>query len=391
MARISLSTKIRTPSTRCLEDRKRRLRGALLTALFLGASLAQAQAPPPYVPRQDSTVLTRVPRAYAAWREDESRIDTPAALESVLADAARSGDARLLGRVQLQLERYPADTPRLDVALARIWIAQHRHDFSAARGQLDALIARQPRFASAIAMRAHLNLTQGRLHDSQRDCAALLLLDQRQASLCAARLAQRRGNLDAAAPLLTRLREGEDPIAGDARLLAAEVASLRGGDTQEAETLFRAARAAAPDDVRPQIAYSRWLRRQGRAVEVLTFLPEDPAHDGLALERVLASVASGANDADALRTRLVARHAAARVAGASPELRDEAELALIAGDPPLALRLALENFETQRDIEDVDLLERAGRAAGGPAADQALQAWRSREGVPRPAPAMSGQ
>lgn len=370
-----------------LADRK--LRGALLTVLFFGASLAQAQAPPVYVPRLDSTVLTRVPRAYAAWREGESRIDTPAALESMLADVAKGGDARLVGRMQLQLERYPADTPRLDVALARIWISQHRHDFAAARRDLDALIVRQPRFASAIAMRAHLNLTQGRLHDGQRDCAAMLLLDQRQASFCAARLAQRRGNLDAADRLLTRLRQGEDPIARDARLLAAEVASLR-GDTQ-AETLFRAARAAAPGDVRPQIAYARWLRRQGRAMEALASLPKDPAHDGLALERVMAAVASGAIDADTLRARLVARHAAARLAGASPELRDEAELALIAGDARLALRLALANFETQRDIEDVDLLARAGRAAGGPEATEALLAWSSREGAPRPGAGMPGQ
>ncbi|MEO6065889.1 MAG: hypothetical protein ABIP49_08955 [Lysobacterales bacterium] len=361
----------------------RKLRGVLLVALFLGASLAQAQAPPVYVPRQDSTVLARVPRAYAAWREADSRIDTPAALESVLAEIAKGGDARLVGRLQIQLDRFPADTPRLEVALARIWIAQHQHDFVAARRELDALIVRQPRFASAIAMRAHLNLTQGRLNDGQRDCAAMLLLDQRQASLCAARLAQRRGNLDAADRLLTRLREGADPIARDARLLAAEVATLR-GDTQ-AETLFLAALAAAPGDVRPQIAYARWLRRHGRAVEALSLLPKDPAHDGLALERVLAAAASGARDADALRARLVSKHAAARLAGASPELRDEAELALIAGDARLALRLALTNFETQRDIEDVDLLERAGRAAGGASAAQALLAWRSREGVEPPA------
>ena len=375
------SAKIRTLSTACLGARK--LRGALVTALIIGASLAQAQAPPAYVPRQDSIVLTHVPRAYASWREDESRIDTPAALEEVLAEVAKGGDARLVGRMQLQLDRFPADTPRLDVVLARVWIAQHRHDFSAARLQLDALIVRQPRFASAIAMRAHLHLTQGRLHDGQRDCAALLLLDQRQASLCAARLAQRRGNLDAADRLLTRLRDGDDPIARDARLLAAEVASLRGDALTE--TLFRAARTAAPGDVRPQIAYARWLRYKGRAAEALAFLPADSAHDGLALERVLAAVASGADDADALRRRLVARHASARIAGASPELRDEAELALVAGDAPLALRLALENFETQRDIEDVDLLERAGRAAGGPEATEALLAWSSQEDVPRTA------
>ncbi len=366
----------------------RNSRTVLLGALLLWGSLSNAQAPPAYVPKADSTVLARVPRTYAAWRDGALRIDSPEALGQALADIARGGDARLVGRLQSALDALPAGVPRPDAELAQIWIAQHQHDFAAARAGLDDMLARDPRNAGAIAMRAHLNLTQGRLRDAQRDCGALLLLDPRQAGLCAARLAQRRGNTEAAGRVLGRLGEGDDGVARDARLLAAEVASIR-GDAAAGE-LFRSAMSAAPGDVRPRIALARWLRRHGRAAEALALLPVDSDHDGIALERVLAAYASGAADASVLRQRLEARHAAARAAGSSPETRDEAELALLAGDAAHALQLALANFETQRDIEDIDLLERAAHAARRPAALAPLAAWAAAEGASVPATAVDG-
>jgi len=90
-----------------------------------------------------------------------------------------------------------------------------------------------------------------------------------------------------------------------------------------------------------------------------------------------------APDADRQRARLVARHAAAREAGASAETRDESELALLAGRTASALKLAQANFATQRDMEDVDLLERASAAARRPNALEVLRAWERDEGVRR--------
>lgn len=352
----------------------------LLTALCFGAGLASAQAPPIFVPQNDSVVLARVPRGYAAWRETETRFDSPEGLALAMAQVAREGDARLAGRLQKHLDGLPSKSGS-HVTLARAWIAQHQHRFANARGLLDELLAREPRDASALAMRAHINLTQGRLRDAQRDCAALLFIEARQAMFCGARLAERRGNFEGASRLLARLRTGEDAVARDALLLSAEIAAARRDPS--AEDFFRTVRELAPDDVRPRIAYARWLRRVGRSREALQLLPIDPAHDGLALERVLSAAASKLPDAQAQRTRLLARYAAARAAGVTPETRDEAELALLAGDSQRGLQLALANFQTQRDMEDFELLERAARAARQPQSLAPLEAWASREGVVR--------
>ncbi len=368
-------------STACWAVRK--TAASIAALLLLGASLAHATAPPIFVPADDSVVLARVPQSFGGWQQDQLTSGAPGALSAAMAQVSRSGDARLAGRLQKHLDGLPADTMDADVILARAWLAQHQHRFDDSRQQLDRLLAGQPGNDNALAMRAHLSLTQGRLRDAQKDCAALLFIEPRQATLCAGRLAGRRGDWDAAERVLSRLQVGDDAVARDARLLSAELAGAR-GDAVAGER-FTAARAAAPGDWRPLLAHARWLRRNGRASDALAILPQDSTHDGLALERAMAAAAVKAPDAQRLLSRLVARYAAARQAGANPESRDESELALLAGDSVRALELAKENFATQRDMEDVELLERAAAVAQRPDALVMLREWERLEGVRQPA------
>ncbi|MEO6263874.1 MAG: hypothetical protein ABIO58_02735, partial [Luteimonas sp.] len=70
------------------------------------------------------------------------------------------------------------------------------------------------------------------------------------------------------------------------------------------------------------------------------------------------------------------RYALAHALGSQPEIRDEAEYMLtLRGDAASALALAMRNFENQRDYEDVNLLQRAAKAAGRPDALEPMQAW----------------
>lgn len=88
-------------------------------------------------------------------------------------------------------------------------------------------------------------------------------------------------------------------------------------------------------------------------------------------------------DARRLADALAVRYATAHAVGAQPELRDEAEFLLsLRGDAGAALALALRNFETQRDYEDIDLLNRAARAAGRPESLAGLRTWAAGEGLP---------
>jgi hypothetical protein len=101
------------------------------------------------------------------------------------------------------------------------------------------------------------------------------------------------------------------------------------------------------------------------------------------LQRALAAREAGSADARALAARLGARFALAHHAGSPTELRDEAEYQLRLGnDATSALRLALENFATQRDREDQELLEAAAAEAGRPQALDGLRTWARAERIP---------
>jgi len=82
--------------------------------------------------------------------------------------------------------------------------------------------------------------------------------------------------------------------------------------------------------------------------------------------------------ADSLGQRYTDAHAV----GTVPELREEAEYLLtLRGNAAGALTLALRNFETQRDVEDVSILRRAAIAAKRPDALLPLQAWAQSEQI----------
>ncbi|HJW47039.1 MAG TPA: hypothetical protein VJ484_11195, partial [Lysobacter sp.] len=144
----------------------------------------------------------------------------------------------------------------------------------------------------------------------------------------------------------------------------------------DADARFRRALAAAPDDVRTLAAYARFLRHAGRHREAATLLTAHTDHDGLQLQCALAAQRSDPTQAAALAAAQARRYALAHALGSEPELRDEAEFLLaLRHDPVAALELAQRNFRTQRDYEDVDILQRAALAAQRPQALGPLQAW----------------
>ena len=98
--------------------------------------------------------------------------------------------------------------------------------------------------------------------------------------------------------------------------------------------------------------------------------------DTVLLQRALAAREAGSADAALLATRLGKRFQLARQTGSETELRDEAEYHLeVRNDPAKGLQLALENFKTQRDREDQELLEKAARVAKRPDALDGLRTW----------------
>lgn len=357
--------------------------------LLLGLIGGQAFAakPPLEIPTRGDAVLDRLPPGYARLAPGRS---TPATLETVdamLATARQSGDMRLASRAEAVLDTLPEAQRESAYGLRLKAIAlQHRHEFAPALRALDRVLATAPGDASARLVRAQMHVVQGRIGLARKDCAALALrFDVPSGTLCTASLSLRMGDHATAAMLMDRWLE-QPPADVELRrhllVLRGEAAS-RAGD-RNADRWFREALALRPSDVRTLSAFSRHLNSTGKHAEVLRLLDGTPSSDTLMLQKTIAATRARHPDGPRLASELADRFSTMRRAGLEPELRDEAELALLQGDARRALALASENFRTQRDYEDIDLLARAVQATGQRPALEPVVAWARSEHLQLP-------
>ena len=330
----------------------------LLFAVALQVAAATALARP-FVPSDDAQVLERLPARPAAQSREIDRLRDAARTApadpvraAALADAwyaaARAeGDPRYLGYAQAALARWwpDADAPT-PVLLARATILQSTHDFDRALADLDRVLAREPRHARALFVRATLRTVQGRYDDARRDCARLYgVAPESYVFGCVATIDGLTGRGVAAMALLDRALAAAGDAQGRAyaESLQGELAH-RAGDAA-AERHFRAALAADPRDLYTRGAYADWLLDRGRARDVIALAGDDARVDALLLRVALAQRALGDRNAATTIATLRARFAASRARGDTVHRREEARFALwLDDDAPRALALAKENW-----------------------------------------------
>lgn len=360
---------------------------ALTLASALAAGAAHAARPAAVVPDDPALVLERLPPGYARQRVAPDVVPPVSYVVDLLEMSARTGDARLASRAEAILARYPAASVDRPLLHARAFAAQHRHAFDEALVHLDTLIKSDPRDAAARASRAQVFLVQGRLDRAAGDCGALALLDGARSLLCLASTSTARGNHATAITLLDRWFQTPGVDAAQQRhaaVMRAEAAA-RAGNAADADTWFKRAHALAPLDVRTLAPYARHLRATGRPREAITLLVDAPDTDGLHLQRMLAAREAGLPQARALADAQARRYALAEATGVEPELREQAEFLLVHDrDPARALDVALRNFQTQRDVEDIEILRRAARAANTPKALAPMEQWAATQGITLP-------
>ncbi|MGH8030060.1 MAG: tetratricopeptide repeat protein [Arenimonas sp.] len=357
----------------------------LLLFCALAATAPAFARPALRVPVDTTEIIERLPRGYAVLTPRAGRTPAPtvAAAALLLESAARSGDARLARRAEAMLATF-ADIDDAGLLRTRAFAAQHRHDFVAAIALLDRAIALDPRDGGLRLARAQVALVQGRVRAARKDCGALAFgVDGGLGLACTAAIALRTGRHQTAAQLSGQWLAAAP--AGDGSrvyvtLLRAEAAA-RSGEA-DAARWFRAAVALDPVDVRTLSAFARYLVTHGHADAVRPLLRDAGDSQGIAQLRMLAAVAADDDDAGALVEAQAGRFALSRQLGQPTELRDEAELALVArGRAADALALAIRNFHDQRDFEDVRLLQRAAAAAHAPQSLEPLRTWARAEGI----------
>lgn len=378
-----------------MRGRGRRV-GCLLALLL--AALCAPVAAAPFVPADDAQVLERLPERTAPQYRELKRLraaavaaPADAATAVALADAyyalsRAEGDPRYLGYAQAALAPWWKDAQAPTAVLViRATILQSNHEFDRALADLTTALAREPKNGRALLVRATVLTVQGKYAEARADCPRLFgLAPEFYVFACLAAIDSLTGKAEAATAALDRALATlpANDVSGRAwgESLAAEIAHRRGD--QAAQRRFAAALAADPRDLYTLGAYSDWLLDHGRATEVIPLVRNEARVDALLLRLALAQKALRLADADASIATLRARFAASRARGDVVHRREEARFALqLGGDPQTALRLALENWNVQREPADLRVLAEAAAAANDAAAMQTARDWLAHAGL----------
>jgi tetratricopeptide (TPR) repeat protein len=264
-----------------------------------------------------------------------------------------------------------------DVLLIRGQLRQYRHDFDSALKDFAAALALKPELASAHAWRAAIYLVQMNDPAARKECAALLALQRHTLwGGCLGMAQAYRGQL--ASAYITLQQALASTHDADSRLWLltrlAEVAAWR-SQPALAEKHYREALALGPD-VYLLAAWADFLLDAGRPAEVVTWLADWGAADGLLLRlaeaELVLKVPMAAHRVQAVGDRFAAAQARGDTTHRAEEARYQLRLRADAGQ---ALRLASANYQVQREPRDARVLLEAAIAAHDSQAAQGVRDW----------------
>lgn len=291
--------------------------------------------------------------------------------------AVARGDPRYVGYADAVMA--PFATSEVPAVLAvRGQLRQYRHDFDGALTDFARALKADPQFAAAHAWRGAIYLVQANYTAARTECDALRALGR--ATLyggCIGLVHAYGGKLEAAATALQRVLDETQDAGNRLWLLTrlGEVAAWR-GQAAKAEQHYRAALALGIDDGYLLAAWSDFLLDQKRPAEVVKWLANWEASDGLLLRLALAETTLKLPAAAAHDQALADRFAAAKVRGDTTHRAEEARYTLqLAGNAAAALAIAAANYQVQREPRDARILLEAAIAARESAAAQPVRDW----------------
>ena len=349
-------------------------------AVVSGGFWALGAVAAPYTPKDDSTVLERLPMRRSDPVAAELRQLRGAALARRYFELAMGqGDPRYVGYAEAALRKAENDTPA-EVLFVRGLLKQYRHDFNGALADLEGALKQAPEHIGARAWRAAIFMVRAEYAAAREECRALEpLASDLLAAGCRAAVDGATGKARAAYDELKAELEARPDAAAEIRLWAltrlAEFAG-RFGEPVLAERHFREALALGVRDDFLLAAYADFLLEQGRPQEVGTLLKKWGQSDNLLLRVALAAKAQNLPEAQKHAQALGERFAAAGLRGERLHLAEEARYLLdLKGDPKAALAAASENWKSQREPRDAAVLLEAALAAGERKAAAPVLRW----------------
>jgi Tfp pilus assembly protein PilF len=370
--------------------RKRAFAGGLLALLALPLVAKAA----PYLPSDDAQIVERLPTAGSKSARELRRLhaelaQSPQNLALALhvasrdIDAARAeSDPRYNGYAEAALSPWinlPAPPP--PVLVMRATLRQSRHDFAAALGDLDRVIAVDAGNAQAWLTRAVVLQVEGDYPKALDNCSALRrLTDPFVIEICSASVRVLDGDAAegyaALQQALERVRPGTSPALRLWALTILAETAARLGDNGAAEGYFRQALSLGIGDGYLLGAFADFLLDEHRPDEVRSLLADKLRVDPLLLRLAMAEESVDAPALAQHQSDLAERFAVARQRGDAVHLREEARFTLyLRREPRAALGLALANWAVQREPWDARLVLEAALAAREPEAARPVLQW----------------
>ncbi len=366
-------------------------------ASLLGLAFAVSAAP--YTPASDAQVLERLPlkpadpvaRELSRLRAALAASPADARLAEALARryfdlSMAQGDPRYIGYAEAVLRPWTTGAsipPGLRVV--RALLRQYRHDFAGALGDLAAALDADPADIEAHSWRAAIFMVQARYADARTECAALAPhASELFAAACLAYVDATTGNARKAHDRLSVALQRRPDASPESKLWnltrLAEMAR-RLGDPVLAEKHFRSALALGVTDNFLLAAFADFLLDENRPGEVVALLKDWVRSDTLLLRLAFAEKSLNMPTAARRIQALDDRFSEAALRGEQLHLQEEARFRLrLKGDPAGALRLATENWKSQREPRDAAILLESALAARDRAAAKPALDWLEKSG-----------
>ena len=351
----------------------------------------------PYVPASDNAILERLPYKARDAKQRELRQLSQALRATpdnvaLATDLARrhieqgraTSDPRFFGYARAALSYWwdAPDAPT-EILVLRATLHQNQHRFDQALADLDRALQRAPDNGQARLTKAVVLQVRGEFDSALIECRNLSrLAEPIVVATCIAAVQSLNGELKSS---YERLSKMSGQLERQAPALRAWVLSYladmatRLGERQAAESHYRTALAADPNDAYLLAAYADLLLDLKRPKEVIELLSDQERADGLLLRLALAQRAANDDKWRDSRDILGARFAAAKLRNDRVHLREEARFTLhLLDQPQTALALAQENWAIQKEPADARLVLDAAKLANDPRAAAEVRNWLAR-------------
>ena len=340
----------------------------------------------PVTPDSDDEVLVVLPQVFLANRNELSELrerlnsnpDDPKLSADVasryLAMGNRTGEPRYYGYARAAISNWWETDATAAVLKIRAKLKEKDHLYDDALADLQLAVKQSPDDAQALIEIGNIYRVKGKYAEAMKIGDRLQsIAGEIPAALCRAPVMAQTGNAQEAYDLLSKiLPEAKEKFPSTVQFILtirAEIADAL-GRSSEVKEHFTDGLARDAGDTYLLRGYGDFLLDQGKPAEALTLLREHTNDTGAMLRAAIAARESGEMKlANQWTEELETRFEEIRLRGALPHGRFESRLELkLKDDPKTALKIALENWQKQKEVRDSRHVLEAAIAAKDPAA-----------------------